>query len=331
MKLLFIGGTGTLSSACGKLAIEQGHNLFLLTRGESTLRALPEGATSLRGDIRNPDSVRKAIGDQRFDVVVNFVAFSAEHINSDLTLFRDRTNQYIFISSASAYQTPPVRLPVTESTPLSNPFWEYSRQKIGCEERLLKAYRDEQFPVTIVRPSHTYDQTRLPMFGRWTVIERMRQGKPVVVHGDGTSLWTLTHSSDFAKGFNGLLGNSRAIGEAVHITSDEALSWNHIFEVLATAAGVHEKPELVHIPSTLIAAYDQDWGDSLLGDKAHSMVFDNSKLKQLVPGFAASIPFSQGAREMIAWREADPARREIDTNADRLIDKLITAYRGALP
>lgn len=331
MKILFIGGTGTISSACSELAVAQGHDLILLNRGASTLRQPVAGATVLHADIRDLAAVRTVLGQQHFDVVVNFVAFSPDQIETDLDLFRGRTNQYVFISSASAYQTPPVHLPVTESTPLKNPFWEYSRQKIACEARLLRAYRDEDFPVTIVRPSHTYDQTRLPMFGRWTVIERMRQGKPVVVHGDGTSLWTLTHNRDFAKGFNGLLGNSRAIGEAVHITSDEAISWNHIFTLLAEAAGVSGAPELVHIPSTLIAAYDRDWGDSLLGDKTHSMVFDNSKLKTLVPGFAASIPFSQGAREMIAWRDADPARRLIDADADRLIDALIAAYERALP
>ena len=331
MKALFIGGTGTISSACSELAIAQGFDLFLLNRGESSLRKMPEGATSLLGDIRDPETVKQAIGDHKFDVVVDFVAFTPQHIETDLNLFRGRTHQYVFISSASAYQTPPVRLPITESTPLSNPFWEYSRLKIACEERLLKAYRDEGFPITIVRPSHTYDETRLPMFGRWNVIERMRQGKPVVVHGDGTSLWTLTHHSDFARGFNGLLGNSRALGEAVHITSDEALSWNHIYETLAIAAGVSGKPELIHVPSEVIAAYDKDLGDGLLGDKANSMVFDNSKLKQLVPDFAATVPFSQGAREMIAWRDADPVRREIDPDAEQLIERLIAAYRLMLP
>ena len=328
MKVLFIGGTGTISSACSDLAIERGIDLYLLNRGQST-RPLPAGATLLRGDIRDKQSVLDAIGNLKFDVVVDWVAFTVAHVELDIELFRGRTLQYIFISSASAYQTPPRSLPIVESTPLNNPFWEYSRNKIACEERLIQAYRDEGFPITIVRPSHTYDKTRLPFFGRWAVIDRMRRGLPVIVHGDGTSLWTLTHHRDFAKGFVGLMGNRRTLGEVFHITSDEALTWNQIFEINAEIAG--GSAEIVHVPSKLIAAYDQGWGDSLLGDKAHSMVFDNSKLKRFVPDFAATIPYAQGAREVIAWFEADPARQRIDPAANALIDKILAAYQQAFP
>ncbi|MFN2222341.1 MAG: NAD-dependent epimerase/dehydratase family protein, partial [Candidatus Promineifilaceae bacterium] len=235
----------------------------------------------------------------------------------------------IFISSASAYQTPPAILPIRESTPLHNPFWAYSRAKIACEERLLAAYRDEGFPATIVRPSHTYDRTLLPMSGHYTVVARMRQGKPVIVHGDGTSLWTLTHHRDFAKGFVGLLGNPQAIGQAFHITSDEWLTWNQIFEMVAHAAGA--KADLVHVPSDVIAAFDPEWGASLLGDKAHSMIFDNSKIKRFVPDYAATIPFAHGVREIMAWYDGDPSRQVVDEGRDQLMDRIIAAYDAFSP
>jgi nucleoside-diphosphate-sugar epimerase len=250
-------------------------------------------------------------------------------VEADIQLFRDRTEQYIFISSASAYQTPPAALPVTESTPLYNPYWDYSRAKIACEDRLLRAYRDEGFPITIVRPSHTYDKTLLPVHGGYTVIDRMRKGKKVIVHGDGTSLWVLTHHTDFARAFVGLLGNHRAIGEVFHITSDELLTWNQIFTLLAHAAGC--QAHIVHVPSDLIAAFHPEWGAGLLGDKAHSMIFDNSKIKRLVPDFVATIPFWRGAEEIIAWYDADPARQTVDENLDRLMDQIIHACESAWP
>jgi nucleoside-diphosphate-sugar epimerase len=227
----------------------------------------------------------------------------------------------VFISSASAYQTPPSRLPIVESTPLRNPIWPYSQAKIACEDLLVRAYREDAFPVTIVRPSHTYDRTSVPYETGWTMIDRMRRGKPVVVHGDGTSLWTLTHSTDFAKGFVGLLGHPQAIGDSFHITSDEALSWNQIHELLGAAAGV--EPVIVHVTSDAILAADETWGHSLLGDKAHSMVFDNSKLRRVVPDYLATIPFSVGAREIVAWHDEDPARRPVDPAMDALLDRLI--------
>jgi nucleoside-diphosphate-sugar epimerase len=329
LKVLFIGGTGIISSACSTLAVEKGIDLYLLNRGNAK-RAVPQGVTVLHGDIRDKSSVEQALEGHDFDVVVNWIAFTPEHVENDLHLFRDRTRQYIFISSASAYRKPPTSLPITESTVLQNPFWGYSRDKIACEQQLINAFREEGFPAVIVRPSHTYDQTLLPMHGGYTVIERMRQNKPVVVHGDGTSLWTLTHHRDFAKGFVGLLGNPQATGEAFHITSDEVLTWDQIYRLFAEAAGA-PPPELVHIPSEVIAAYDQRTGDSLLGDKAHCAVFDNTKIKRFVPDFAATIPLYQGAREVIAWYDADPARRKVDEAFTTLTETLIMAQQRALP
>jgi nucleoside-diphosphate-sugar epimerase len=328
MKALFIGGTGTISSACSQLAVERGIALTLFNRGE-TARPVPEGTRVLHGDIRDRASVEDALGDATFDAVVNWINFAPEHVESDIAFFRGRTGQYVFISSASVYQKPIASLPITESTPLCNPYWAYSRDKIACEERLMRAYREEGVPITVVRPSHTYDRTRLPVQGRYTVIDRMRKGKQVIVHGDGTSLWVLTHHRDFAKGFVGLLGNPHAIGETFHITSDELLTWNQIYTILAHAAGV--EPRLVHVPSELIAAFDPEWGAGLLGDKAHSVIFDNSKIKRLVPDFAATIPFSRGAEEIIAWFDADPARQAVDAEVGGLMDRIITAYESIWP
>lgn len=327
MKVLFIGGTGKISSACTPLAVERGYDMYLLNRGQ-TDRPVPEGVTLLNGDIRNPESARSALADHKFDVVVDWIAFTPEHVETDLALFRNRTSQYIFISSASAYQSPPVNLPVTESTPLDNPYWQYSRDKIACEERLMRAYREEKFPMTIVRPSHTYDKTMLPMQGGWTVIDRMRKGQKVIVHGDGSSLWVLTNHSDFAKGFVGLLGNNRAIGEAFHITSDELLTWNQIHEILARAAGA-PPPQIVHVPSDLINAFDARWGAGLLGDKTNSMVFDNTKIKRVAPDFACTIPYERGAQEVIHWFDADPARQVVSDEFNQLTDRIIAAYERA--
>jgi nucleoside-diphosphate-sugar epimerase len=325
LRVLFIGGSGVISSACSWLAAERGIELSVLNRGTSRDRPLPAQVTVLRGDTRDPTSVRRAIGGREFDAVVDWVAFTPGHVRADIGLFRGRTRQYVFISSASAYQTPPARLPVVESTPLRNPFWQYSRDKIACEDVLVAAYREEGFPVTIVRPSHTYDKTLVPFEGGWTVLGRMRQGKPIVVHGDGTSLWTLTHHRDFAQGFVPLLGHPRTIGEAFHITSDDVLTWNQIAGALAAAAGT--AADIVHVPSDAIAAADPDWGAGLLGDKAHSMVFDNSKLRSVVPGYRPVIPFEQGAREIVAWYDEDPSRQQADPRIDAAIDKLVGTHR----
>ncbi|MFC6021567.1 SDR family oxidoreductase [Plantactinospora solaniradicis] len=325
LKVLYIGGSGIISSACSQLAVERGIELTVLNRGTTTRRPLPAEATVLRADIRDPDSVRAALGGREFDAVVDWIAFTPGQVRTSMELFRERTGQYVFISSASAYQTPPARLPIVESTPLRNPFWQYSRDKIACEDLLVRAYRDEGFPATIIRPSHTYDRTLVPFDGGWTVLDRMRRGREIVVHGDGTSLWTLTHHTDFASGLVPLLGHPAAVGDVFHITSDEVLSWNQIAETLAAAAGVSAR--IVHVPSDAIAAADPNWGAALLGDKAHSMVFDNSKLRGLVPDYVATVPFARGAREMVDWHDADPARQRIDTRLDAVMDRLVEAYR----
>ena len=323
--VLFLGGTGIISSACTERALAQGMEVYVLNRGTTSTRPLPEGCQRLVGDVSDQASLREAVGDREFDVVADFRAFTPADVATRLEVLRGRMGQYVFISSASAYQTPPERLPVVESTPLRNPFWQYSRDKIACEDLLVRAYRDEGLPVTIVRPSHTYDKTLLPFDGGWTVVDRMRRGQEVLVPGDGTSLWTLTHHADFAYAFTGLLGHPAAIGDSFHITSDEWLSWNQIFTLVAKAAGV--EPKLVHVPSDAIAAADPAWGAGLLGDKAHSMVFDNTKVKRLVPGYVATIPFAVGAREIIDWYDGDPARQEVDEQLNATMDSLIAAHR----
>lgn len=327
MKVLFIGGTGVISSACTELAARQGIDLFLLNRGH-TEYALPEAVNTLVGDINDP-ATGDLLAGHTWDAVVDWIAFTPDEVQRDIDLFYGRTNQYIFISSASVYQTPPANLPVKESTLLDNPYWEYSRQKIACEELLVQAYRSDKFPMTIVRPSHTYDPSKIPLFGGYTTLHRMITGQKVLVYGDGTSLWTLTHTKDFAKGFVPLLGNSRAIGEAFHITSEEWLNWNQIYRIMGQAMSL--EPRLVHVPSDLVDAYDAELGAGLLGDKSNSMIFDNSKIKRLAPGFACTIPFSWGAQEIVAWYAADPARQQIDEELNTLIDEIITAYEVAFP
>jgi nucleoside-diphosphate-sugar epimerase len=325
LSVLFLGGTGIISSACTTRALSLGMEVSVLNRGTSTTRPLPEGCQSLVGDLADADSVRSAIGDREFDVVADFRAFVPADVQSRLDLFEGRMGQYVFISSASAYQTPPGRLPIRESTPLRNPFWQYSRDKIACEDLLVAAYRDRGLPMTIVRPSHTYDKTLLPFDGGWTVVDRMRRGAEVVVPGDGTSLWTLTHHADFAHAFVGLLGQPAALGDSFHITSDEWLPWDEIYRTVGAAAGV--EPRLVHVPSDAIAAADPRWGAGMIGDKSHSVIFDNSKVKRLVPDFVAKIPFSQGAREVMDWYDADPTRQQVDAAMNTTMDDLVARYR----
>ncbi|WP_341677618.1 SDR family oxidoreductase [Niveibacterium sp. SC-1] len=329
MKVLFIGGTGIISSACVRLALARGIDLTLLNRGQSGSRPAPASARVIHADLRDKEATRRALGDERFDAVVNWIAFTPEHVQQDIDLFRDRTGQYVFISSASAYQTPPLNLPITESAPLRNPHWQYSRDKIACEDLLVGAYRSEGFPITIVRPSHTYDATLLPFDGGYAVLKRLLEGRPVIVHGDGTSLWTLTHNTDFAVGFVGLLGNPRAIGDVFQITSDESLSWNQIFDMVASAAGVEARK--VHVPSDLIAAYNPEWGAGLLGDKSHSMVFDNSKLKRLVPDFHCVTPFARGAVEIVNWHRAHSQAQTVDATFEAAYERILSAYARALP
>jgi nucleoside-diphosphate-sugar epimerase len=331
MKVLFIGGTGIISSACTRTAIERGMELFLLNRGNHP--DIPAGATNLIADIRDREATARALAGHRFDAVVSWIAYTPEDIERDLQLFRDNTRQYIFISSASAYQKPVSYYRITEDTPLANPYWDYSRNKIACEERLMRAYREEGFPCTIVRPSLTYGETLVPLVvNSWqlpyTAVARMRQGKPVIVPGDGTSLWTITHNSDFAKGLVGLLGHQQAIGHAFHITSDEVLTWDQLYTAVAAAAGVDAK--IVHIASDFIVACLPDMTGSLIGDKSVSAVFDNSKIKRFVPGFCATTPFARGIRQTLAWFDADPARQQIDVEANQQWDRLIGAYEQGL-
>jgi nucleoside-diphosphate-sugar epimerase len=325
LKVLFIGGTGVISSACVREAVARGDiELFVLNRGESAARPLPPGVTELRADVRDAESVRMAIEGLDFDSVVDFVAFEPGHVRADIDLFQERTSQYVFISTASAYQKPPSRLPITESTPLRNPFWQYSRDKIACEDLLVAEYRDNGFPATIVRPSHTYDASKTVLSGGWTALARMLAGKPVIVHGDGTSLWTVTHHTDFARAFVPLLGHPRTLGEAFHITSDDVLTWDQIAYALGAALGV--TPRIVHVPSDVIASRDPELGAGLLGDKAHSVIFDNSKVKSVVPGWRAVVPFERGAREIADWYLADPARQVVDEKLDALMDQLAADF-----
>lgn len=326
MKVLFIGGTGNISVSVSRLAVERGFDLFLLNRGRQPVTI--EGAKTITADINQPEQARAALGDQYFDVVVDWIVYHEPEVERDIDLFRGRCGQYIFIGTASSYQKPLTFPVITESTPLANPYWQYSREKIDCEQRLVRAYREEGFPITLVRPSHTYD-TRIPIaVGNWAsyvIPRRMLEGKPVVVHGDGTSLWTLTHSEDFAKGFVGLLGNPSSIGHSFHITSDYVLTWNQIYEQIGGALGV--KPKLVHIASDFIAQVDPKSGPGLLGDKMWCATFDNSKIKQFVPDFVATIPFHMGIRRTLAWYQAEPSRMQVAPEDDAQIDHILAAYQ----
>ncbi|MFJ7749212.1 NAD-dependent epimerase/dehydratase family protein [Arthrobacter sp. NPDC097144] len=324
MDILLIGGTGVISSAVAEHAAGLGHRVTLLNRGASAKRPAPAGTEVLHADIRDAAAASEVLKGREFDAVADFISFVPDQLKASMDLFRGRTGQYVFISSASAYQKPPARLPILESTPLRNPYWQYSRDKIACEELLTAAYRDEGFPGTVVRPSHTYDQTMIPLTGGWTDLHRMREGLPVLVHGDGTSLWTLTHSRDFAQAFIGLLGRPAAVGDAYTITSDEFLPWNEIYRIMAAAAGVPE-PELVHVSSETIAVHDPDRGPGLLGDKSHSVIFDNTKIKSLVPDYQARIPFVDGAAEILRWYDAHPAEQNVDQDFMALSDKLTAA------
>ena len=331
MNALFIGGTGNISSACGRLALSKGVELYILSRGQRSHSGL-DAASFLQGDISKPGEIREILKGRHFDVVVNFIAYTPDEIERDLQLFSGNCDQYIFISSASAYQKPPSHPVISESTPLANPFWDYSRDKIACEDLLLRAYRDKGFPVTIVRPSHTYETVIPVAIGSWedfTLIDRMRTGGSVIIHGDGTSLWTITHSEDFARGFVGLMGNMQAIGHSFHITSDELLNWNQIYQAVAEAAGV--ELNAVHIATDFICdqadKLGQQWmRGNLLGDKANSVVFDNAKIKRFVPGYVATIPFREGIKRTVDWFDNHPERIWIDENNNKLMDTILESY-----
>ena len=325
VNILFIGGTGIISSASVELALERGWAVSVLNRGRSG--SPPAGCRQLRADIRDREQAAEVLGKLEFDAVLDFMSFVPEHVETAIDLFAGRCGQYVFISSASAYQTPPDRLPITEETPLDNPFWAYSRDKIACEER-LRAEMARGFPVTIVRPSHTYGRQRFPFDGGYTVLHRIRRGKPVVLPGDGTSVWTLTHARDFAVGLLGLLGQPAALGEAVHITNDEWLTWNGIFRTLGEHLG--REPLLAHLPSAVVAQSDAALGAGWLGDKAHSMIFDNAKIRRLAPDFRPAIPFAQGAKDIVDWYDEDPARQVVDPACDALQDRLAALYTRLL-
>jgi nucleoside-diphosphate-sugar epimerase len=329
VRILFVGGTGLISSACSVAALEAGHELWLLNRGRSALPAAP-GARLLHADVRDEAATRDAVAGKDWDAVVQWVAFTPSQVAQDLRVLAGHTGQYVFISSASIYQKPPASWLITEATPTVNPFWRYSQEKIACEAALSG---QEGVPWTVVRPSHTYGPSQVPVaVNSWakpfTVIERMRRGAPVIVPGDGTSLWTLTHNSDFARAFTGLLGRKEALGEAFHITSDEVLTWDQIYREVAAAA--QAEASLVHVPTDAFAGADPEAWAGLWGDKSHSVVFDNSKVRSLVPGWKAVVPFAEGVRESVAWFDADPARQEVDEDANRRWDSLAEIYQEAL-
>jgi len=331
MKILFIGGSGVISRAATQLTIAAGHELWLLNRGK---RRPIDGVRTLVADLADVEGVRAALRGHTWDVVVQWIAFAPADIRRDLELFRDTAHQYVFISSASVYQKPLAHYLITEATPRTNPHWEYARLKIACEQELEAAHQATGFPGVIVRPSLTYGDDQVPLVlnawsQSWTAIDRMRRGAPVIIPGDGTSLWTLTHNTDFARGLIGLFGNPATRGQAFHITSDEVLTWNQIFLQAAQAAGV-STPKLVHMPSDFIISCVPEVEGTLLGDKAVSVVFDNAKIKRFVPGFAARTPFASGIRRTMAWFEADPARRQIDEATNERWDRLVTAYESAL-
>ncbi len=331
MRILFVGGTGIISTASTVLAANRGMDVTLLSRGQHTAE-LPSGVKTLVADV-NDASLAERLANESFDAVVDWVAFTPADIERDLKLFRGRTRQFVFISSTSAYQKPQTHYLMTESTPLANPYWDYSRNKIACEERLMQAYRDEGFPITIVRPSLTYGDTQIPLvLNSWqksyTAVDRMLRGQKMIVPGDGTSLWVVTHNTDFAKGLVGLLGHTQAIGQAFHITSDEVLTWDQLFRIVGAAVSV--EPKLVHIPSDFIIACLPEKQGTLIGDKSVSVVFDNSKIKRFVPGYCATTSFAEGVRQSLAWFDAEPSRKQIDHQFSATLDRVIAAYEKGM-
>lgn len=334
MKILIIGGTGTISSAITRQLAEDGHDLWLLNRG--TRRSeVPESVKQIIADINDTEAVLGGLPEGSFDAVCEFIGFLPEQVERDIRLFQGRTRQYVYISSASAYAKPARSAVITEGTTLANPHWQYSRNKIACEELLMHAYRDHGFPVTIVRPSHTYCERSVPLSiheprGSWTVLKRMLEGKPVLVHGDGSSLWTLTWNEDFARGFIGLLGNPKAIGEAFQIMSDESLTWNQIYECVGSALNV--TPRLYHVASDFLADVcpaEYDLEGNLIGDKAATVIFDCTKLKRAVPGFQATIRFDEGVRRCVDHILAHPELQVEDPLFDEWCDRVIEAQETA--
>jgi nucleoside-diphosphate-sugar epimerase len=321
MRVLFLGGAGMIGSAVAAEAARHGHELTIVTRGEPR-RPLPAGTRQLHCDVYQPDGLRAALGGERYDAVVNWVGYTPAQLDGHPEMFGGLAGQYVFISTCSVFARPVPSLPVTESSPRRQPAFGYARDKLAGEEYLAAAYRASGFPLTIVRPAHTYDRTVIPVLAGWTAIERMRSGKPAVVHGDGTSLWTLMHSADFARAFVPLLGNGQAIGESVNVVSGDILTWDQIHLTLAAAAGV-QRPVLAHRSSESIAREWPGWADVLEHDFRHSMLFDNIKLRRLVPGFAPLMSFAAGAREIMAYHDADAARRRVSGDLDAAFDRLL--------
>jgi nucleoside-diphosphate-sugar epimerase len=320
-KVLFLGGAGMIGSAAAAEAAARGADVTVVTRS-APARPVADGVRALRADVRDIEALRAVLGDEEFDAVVNWVGFTPDDVRGHPEFFRGRTGQYVFISTCSVFGRPVPQLPITESSPRRQPEFGYARDKIACELLLEDAHRTDGFPVTIVRPFHTYDRTVIPVLAGWTAIERMRAGRPVVVHGDGTSLWSLTHADDFARAFVPLLGHGHAVGESVNVVSGDILTWDQIHLTLAEAAGVRE-PLLRHRSSESIAVHVPGWGDVLEHDFRHSMLFDTSKLRALVPGFAPRVSFAQGAREALAHHDAHPELRKADDGLGRAFDALL--------
>ena len=323
MRILFLGGAGMIGSAAAAEVVRQGHELTIMTRGEPQ-RPLPPAVRRLRCDVYQLDELRGTLRGERYDAVVNWVGYTPAQLDGHTGLFSNLTWQYVFISTCSVFARPVPSLPVTESSPRRQPVFGYARDKLACEECLAAAYRADGFPLTVVRPGHTYDRTVVPVLAGWTAIDRMRSGKPVVVHGDGTSLWTLMHSRDFARAFVPLLGNGQAVGESVNVVSGDILTWDQIHLALASAAGV-PRPALAHRSSESIAREWPGWADVLEHDFRHSMVFDNAKLRRLVPGFAPHTSLAAGAREIMAYHDADANRGRVDSDLDAAFDRLLAA------
>ncbi|MGD0463264.1 MAG: SDR family oxidoreductase [Tepidisphaeraceae bacterium] len=332
MKVLFVGGTGIISTACVRLAAQRGMEVHVLNRGK-TQAELPPDVKAIHADIQDENQAGAALENRTFDVVANFVNFVPKDIERDFRLFRDKVGQYFFISSASAYQTPPVNYLVTESTPLANPHWEYSRNKILCEERLAE-YGEKGFPAVVVRPSLTYGDTLIPLSvtswtQSWSTVDRMLKGKPIIIHGDGTNIWTSTHNSDFAKGFLGLFGNARAIGNAFHITSDEVLTWNQCYQIVADAVGA--RPKFVHVSSEMLTAFNPELEGWLAGGFSNSVVFDNTRIKSWVPDFLATTGFKEGIGQTIRHFQSNPRLQVVDSKFDQWCDRVIAAMEAVRP
>lgn len=332
MKILFIGGTGTISTAISKKLVERGDELYLINRGHRN-KIFGGRVHEINIDIKDEDAVAKKIAGLKFDAVCDFIGFVPQQLERDYRLFKGKTKQFLYISSASAYHKPVKDYRITESTTLANPYWEYSRNKIACEELLMKYYREEGFPITIIRPSHTYDERSVPLGvhgnnGSFQVIKRMMEGKPVIVHGDGTSLWTITFNTDFANAFIGLIGNPHAIGEAFQITSDESLTWNQIYQIIADTLGVEYKPYYVS-SDFLDAVSEYDFRGGLIGDKANTVVFDNTKLKRAVPDFVPHVRAEEGIRIAIENIMLHPELQILDKDFDDWCDKVIAELEEA--